>query len=180
MNTSMMVRVGLMAAVMAIVAQIAIPIQPVPFTFQVLGVIMAGFLLGPKYGALSQVVYLLVGAVGVPVFANFSGGFDSLVGPTGGYLLSYPLAAALAGLAAGAAAGSPRGRALFLCVLWGGAALAVIYALGASWLSVVAQLPVGVALAQGVLPFVLFDLIKVGLAAVIATAAAPAISTSRA
>lgn len=182
MNIRSMTRVALMAAVMAIAAQIAIPLpfSPVPFTLQVLGVILAGFLLGPKLGALSQAVYLLVGAVGVPVFANFGAGFGELAGPTGGYLLSYPIAAALAGLAAGAAANSPRGRALVVSFLWGLAALGVIYAMGATQLAVVTQLPASVAVAQGVLPFVAFDLVKVGLAAVVATAAAPVIATSRA
>lgn len=180
MNIRAMTRVALMAAVMAIVAQIAIPLpfSPVPFTLQVLGVILSGLLLGPKYGALAQIIYLLVGAVGVPVFAQFSGGFGWLVGPTGGYLLSYPFAAALAGLAAGAATNSPRGRALVVSILWGIAALAVIYTLGATQLAIVTQLPASVAVAQGVLPFVAFDLVKVGLAAVVATAAAPVIATT--
>lgn len=182
MNTRMMTRVALMAAVMAVAAQIAIPLpfSPVPFTLQVLGVILAGLLLGPKYGALSQAIYLLVGAVGVPVFAEFSGGVGTLLGPTGGYLLSYPLAAALAGLAATAAANAPRRRALVVSCVWGCVALAVIYAVGATWLAVVTQLPMTVAVAQGVLPFVVFDLVKVALAAAVATAAAPAIATSRA
>ncbi len=180
MKTSTMTRVALMAAVMAVAAQIAIPIQPVPFTLQVLGVILSGFLLGPKYGALAQGIYLLVGAVGVPVFAEFSGGVGVLVGPTGGYLVSYPLAAAIAGFAANAAANAPRRRALAASCLWGCAALAVIYAVGATWLAVVTQLPMAVAFVQGVLPFVIFDLIKVGLAAAVATAAAPVIAMSRA
>ena len=64
--------------------------------------------------------------------------------------------------------------------LWGCAGLAVIYAFGATWLAVVTRLPIGVALAQGVAPFVIFDLIKVALAALVAVAAAPAIDASRA
>lgn len=175
-----MVRVALMAAVMAVVAQIAIPVQPVPFTFQTLGVILSGFLLGSKHGALSQVVYLLIGAVGVPVFANFSGGLDALVGPTGGYLLSYPFAAALAGLAANAAANAPRRRAILTSAAWGCAALAVIYALGVTQLAIVTQLPATVAILQGAAPFLPLDLVKVVLAALVATAAAPAISSSKA
>src|SRR5215203_1315837 len=72
----MMTRAALMAAVTAVAAQIAIPLpfSPVPFTLQVLAVILSGLLLGPRYGALAQVVYVLVGAVGVPVFSGFSGG----------------------------------------------------------------------------------------------------------
>ena len=176
-----MTRVALMAAVTAVVAQIAIPLpfSPVPFTLQVLAVILSGLLLGPRYGALAQAVYVLVGTVGVPVFAGFSGGLGVILGPTGGYLVSYPIAAAVAGLAVPAVTGAARRRALSLGFLWGCASLAVIYALGVTWLAVVTKLPFAVALAQGVLPFVLFDLIKVALAAFVAVATAPAIIMSR-
>src|SRR5918997_1438092 len=156
----MMTRSALMAAVTAVAAQIAVPIFPVPFTLQ----------------GLAQVVYLLVGAIGVPVFAEFRGGLGVLLGPTGGYLLSYPVAAAVAGLAAGAARTAPRPRALVSSFLWGCVGLAVIYAVGALWLSVVTDLPLSVAVAQGVLIFVPFDLIKVALAALVAVAAAPVIA----
>jgi biotin transport system substrate-specific component len=166
-----------MAGVTAVAAQIAIPTPPVPFTLQVLAVILSGHLLGARYGALAQAVYLLVGAVGVPVFAEFSGGPGVLLGPTGGYLISYPIAAAVAGLSSPAVAGAARRRAIFSGFLWGCAGLAVIYALGAAWLAVVTKLPSGVILVQGVLIFVPFDLIKVSLATLVAVAVAPAIAT---
>jgi biotin transport system substrate-specific component len=181
LNIAMMTRVALMAAVTAVAAQITIPLpfSPVPFTLQVLAVILSGLLLGPRYGALAQAIYVLVGAVGVPVFAGFRGGLGVLVGPTGGYLLAYPIAAAIAGLAAYAAANAVRRRALWSGFIWGCVALAVIYAVGATWLAAVTDLPLAVALAQGVLPFVPLDLVKVGLAALVAVAAAPAIAPSR-
>ena len=181
MNVATMTRVALMAAVTAVAAQIAIPLpfSPVPFTLQVPAVVLSGFLLGPRHGALAQAIYVLVGAVGVPVFAGFKGGLGVIFGPTGGYLVSYPLAAAVAGLAAYAVVRSSRRRALTSSLLWGVAALAVIYAIGAGWLSVVTNLPLVVAVAQGVLPFVVFDLVKVALAALVAVAAAPAIAASR-
>ena len=180
MNVAMMTRTALMAAVTAVAAQIAIPLEPVPFTLQVLAVILSGLLLGPRYGALAQAIYVLVGAVGVPVFAGFKGGLGIIFGDTGGYLLAYPVAAAVAGLAARAARDAPRRRALLTGFLWGCAGLAVIYALGATWLAVIAGLSPAAALAAGVLPFVVFDLIKVGLATLVAVAAAPAIAPSRA
>jgi biotin transport system substrate-specific component len=172
--------VALMAAFTAVAAQIAIPLEPVPFTLQVLAVVLTGLLLGPRYGALAMAIYLLVGAVGIPVFSGFRGGLGILLGDTGGYLLAYPLAAALAGVAAGAVANAPRRRALIVGFLWGSLALAVIYALGAAWLMVLAGLSPGAALVAGVLPFVVFDLIKVGLANLVAVAVAPAIAASRA
>ena len=168
-----------MAAVTAAAAQIAIPIPPVPFTLQVLAVILSGLLLGPRYGALAQGVYVLVGAVGVPVFSEFSGGLGVVLGPSGGYLVSYPIAAAVAGSAAPVVASASRRRALFSGFLWGCAGLAIIYALGTTWLAVVTDLPIGIALVQGVLIFVPFDLIKVALATLVAVAVAPAIASSR-
>jgi biotin transport system substrate-specific component len=175
LNVAMMTRVALMAAVTAVAAQITVPIEPVPFTFQVLAVILSGLLLGPRYGALAQAIYVLVGAVGVPVFAGFRGGLGIVFGDTGGYLL----AAAVAGLAARSVANDQRRQALLASLLCGCAALAVIYALGATWLSVIAGLSPAAALATGVLPFVVFDLVKVVVAALVAVAAAPAIAASR-
>jgi biotin transport system substrate-specific component len=169
-----------MVGVTAVAAQIAIPTPPVPFTLQVLAVLLSGLVLGPRHGALAQAVYLLVGTVGVPVFAEFSGGLGVILGPTGGYLISYPIAAAVAGLAAPAMAGAARRRAISSGFLWGCAGLTVIYALGAGWLAVVTKLPFGVILVQGVLIFVPFDLIKVSLATLVGVAVAPAIATPNA
>jgi biotin transport system substrate-specific component len=174
-----MTRVALMAAVTAVAAQIAVPIFPVPFTLQVLAVVLSGLLLGPRHGALAQAIYVLVGAIGVPVFAEFRGGLGVILGPTGGYLVSYPIAAAVAGVAAGAARRGSRRRAFLSCFLWGCVGLGVIYVFGATWLSAVTELPFMAALAQGVFIFVPFDLIKVSLAALVAVAAAPAITPSR-
>jgi len=168
-----------MAAVTAVAAQIAIPLFPVPFTLQVLAVILSGLLLGVRTGALAQAVYLLVGAVGAPVFAGFTGGLGHIFGPTGGYLISYPIAAAVAGLAAKTVAGGSRRRALWTGFLWGCAGLTVIYAFGATWLAVVSGFTPTEAIATGVLRFVIYDLIKVGLAAFVAVAVAPAIAPSR-
>jgi biotin transport system substrate-specific component len=179
LKASTITRVALMAAVTAVAAQIAIPLPPVPFTLQVLAVILSGLLLGVRNGALAQAVYVLVGAVGAPVFSGFTGGLGHIFGPTGGYLISYPIAAAVAGLAAKTVAGDSRRRALWTGFFWGCAGLAVIYAFGATWLAVVLGLTPTEAIAAGVLPFVIYDLLKVGLALLVAVAAAPAIAPSR-
>src|ERR671920_2534163 len=141
LNIAMMTRTALMAAATGVAAQIAIPLpfSPVSFTLQVLAVILSGLLLGPRYGALAQVVYVLLGAVGLPVFAQFSGGLGVVLGPTGGYLLSYPIAAAVAGLASNATRSADRRRALWTSFLWGCGGLAVIYALRATRLAVVTR-----------------------------------------
>ena len=78
-------------------AQVSIPVKPVPFTLQTMLVLLAGAFLGARNGAYSQIAYLAAGAIGVPVFANFSLGFATLFGPTGGYLLAFPVAAYLVG-----------------------------------------------------------------------------------
>ena len=81
----------------AIAAQFTIPVRPVPFTLQTVMVVLAGAFLGARYGAYSQILYLLAGSIGLPVFAGMSFGFMSLFGPTGGYLLSFPVAAFITG-----------------------------------------------------------------------------------
>ena len=83
-----MIYCALFAALTAVCSQLAIPIQPVPINLALLSVYIAGGLLGGGMGAASQAVFLLIGAVGVPVFAGFRGGVQALVGPTGGYLIA--------------------------------------------------------------------------------------------
>ncbi|MGH7458771.1 MAG: biotin transporter BioY [Longimicrobiaceae bacterium] len=146
------------SAATAVAAKVALPLPgtPVPFTFQPLVVLLAGGLLGARFGAASQAVYLLAGAAGLPVFAA-GGGAAYLLGPTGGYLVSYPVAAWVVGWICATAPGTSRALAGTL------AGLAVIYLGGASWLAATG-LP-GRALATGVLPFLLADLVKALLAA---------------
>ena len=134
--------------------QVVLPGTPVPFTFQPLLVLLSGALLGARLGAASQVLYLTAGALGIPAFA-FGGGAAYLLGPTGGYLLAYPLAAA----AVGALAASGFARALGSML----AGLAIIYAGGLAWLAVL--FGTEAVLALGLMPFVLADLAKVLLGA---------------
>lgn len=87
----------------AIGAQITIPVKPVPFTLQTMMVVISGAFLGAKKGAYSQILYLLLGGLGLPVFAQIPDstiGFARLFGPTGGYLLAFPVGAFLTGYAA--------------------------------------------------------------------------------
>ena len=90
--------VGLFTAVIAVMAQISIPMPGgVPMTMQTFAITLAAVVLGAKLSTVSSVIYLLLGAVGVPVLANFSGGFDKFIGPTGGFLISFPLMAFIIG-----------------------------------------------------------------------------------
>ena len=89
---------ALFAALIAVFAQITIPIDPVPISLATFGVMTCGLILGWKYGALAVAVYILLGAVGAPVFAGFKNGAAVLAGPTAGYILGYLPYALLAGL----------------------------------------------------------------------------------
>ncbi len=95
-------RAALFAALMGAFAYVAFPypLSPAPVTLQVLGVFLAGLFLGPVWGAAAMVLYLVAGAIGAPVFSGGSAGIGVLLGPTGGYLFSYPLAALIAGVIA--------------------------------------------------------------------------------
>jgi biotin transport system substrate-specific component len=146
--------VAAFAAATAFGAKVAVilPGTPVPFTLQPLFVLLAGAMLGPRLGAASQALYLAAGIAGLPVFAA-GGGAAYLLGPSGGYLLAYPLAALLAG----ACAQPGTLRALGGLLL----GLAAIYAGGLAWLAVVAD--VDAAVARGLRPFVAMDLVKVAI-----------------
>ncbi len=93
-----MVLASLMAALTAVGAYIHVPIGPVPIVLSTLFVLLSGLLLGSRWGLASMGLYLLVGAIGIPVFAGGKGGFAHFFGPTGGYLFGYVLAAWVAGL----------------------------------------------------------------------------------
>jgi biotin transport system substrate-specific component len=156
------------AATMAIAAQIAIPIPgtPVPFTLQPLAVVLAGLWLGPLAGATSMVLYLLAGAVGLPVFSPIGApGVLRLIGPTGGYLLATPAAAAIAGLVARRfPAFAGRMLASFL-------GIAMLYLGGVMQLELLTG-SLSRAAALGSTPFILADLGKVVVAAIISPARA--------
>jgi biotin transport system substrate-specific component len=137
---------------------------PVPFTLQVFFVLLAGLVLGPRFGATAVTLYLLLGLV-APVYAQGTSGVGALLGPTRGYLLGFIAAAALAGLLAGSA--RRPWRVLLAAML----ALAPIYVLGTTWLAW--QLHIGdarTALLEGLLPFVLLDLVKAVAATLVACA----------
>jgi biotin transport system substrate-specific component len=148
----------------AAAAQISIPLPftDVPFTFQPMVVLIGGLALGPRLAVASQVLYLAAGMAGLPVFAAspvLPHGAARLFGPTGGYLMAYPLAAFVTGYL-GARGFDRRYLTSFLAMIAG---LAIVFAGGVAWLSLL----VGAqgALATGFYPFVVKDTIKLALAA---------------
>jgi biotin transport system substrate-specific component len=100
LSTRDLCRIAIFAAFIAICAQVAIPFGPVPQTLQTWAIMLAGIMLGPKHGTMSVVVYVLLGAAGAPVFAAFGGGIGHIAGPSGGFILSFPIMAALVGITA--------------------------------------------------------------------------------
>lgn len=153
---------GLFTALIAGGAFVSVPIGTVPFTLQVLFVLLAGMLLGPRLAALSVLAYLALGLV-APVYAGGASGLGVLLGPTGGYLWGFLPAALLAG------AVCARGQTSLARFIGAGLlGLAPIYALGALWLAAQLHIGVGTAFATGVAPFVWLDVLKAvtaGLAA---------------
>ena len=153
----------------AVAAQVSVPLPftPVPFTFQPMVVLVGAAALGARLGAASQVLYLLLGVAGLPVFAAspaLAHGAGRLLGPTGGYLMSYPLAAYVAGTLA------ERGfdRRYLTSVVAMGAGLAVIFACGVGWLAFGApHAGLSTAVRTGLVPFIPADILKIFAAATV-------------
>jgi biotin transport system substrate-specific component len=145
--------------VTALAAQVAIPMAPVPITGQTFAVLLTGAVLGPRRAALAQLLYLVEGAAGLPVFAGGAFGLAKLAGPTGGYLLAFPFAAALTGWLA-ARGWDRRFDTMLLAMLLGSS---VIFACGLAQLA--RFVPAGQLLRVGLVPFVPGDLVKSSLAA---------------
>ena len=158
-----MVYAALFAALIAVFAQIHLPIEPVPISLATFGVMMCGLLLGWKWGAAAVAVYLLLGAVGVPVFASFRGGLAALTGVTGGYLIGYLPYAVLAGWNAPKLRESFWGRCLLLAL-----GTIVCYTLGTAWFMALSGRSLADSLTLCVLPFLPGDAAKILLSAFLA------------
>ncbi len=157
------IAVVLGAALVAIAAQIALPVPgtPVPMTLQPLAVLLVGALLGPGLGASSLLLYLALGAAGLPVFTPYGlPGVARLLGPTGGYLLAYPVTAFVVGKIAGDA------RRLGRLALAALAGIVLIHLGGLAQLALLTG-SLSAAATLGTLPFVVADLVKVPLVALI-------------
>lgn len=167
-TVSNLARAGLFAALVGAFAYVSFPtpFSPAPVTLQVLGVFLAGILLGPAWGGFSLLLYLLAGALGAPVFAGGSAGVGVLVGETAGYLWSYPLAAAVVGVIVHRGI-EPRDHADVGVALLVGAMVAgtiVIYATGTVAMAAVLGLSLGEAFLLGAAAFVPFEAVKIAAA----------------
>src|SRR3954451_22978481 len=167
--------VALGALLVAVAAQVVVPLPftPVPMTLQPLAVLVVGGLLGAAAGVSALILYIALGALGLPVFAAGGSGFMHLLGPTGGYLLAFPVAAGVTGVLTGRAPQSPL-RVLLACAL----GMVIIHAGGVAQLALLGGDP-ALAVRVGFMPFLTGDLLKVGLAAALILAVGPTFRSPR-
>lgn len=153
---------GLMTALLAVFSQIAIPLPMVPINLALLAVYLAAFLLDRRGALISVALFLMLGTIGLPVFANFQGGPAALFGKTGGYLIGYlATAAVVATLRPWADTFAKRCVACLLGML-------ACYQLGTAWFMLLTGLSLPVSLSYCVYPFLPGDMIKIALAASLA------------
>ena len=173
-KTQDMVYIAMFAVIMAICSWISIP-ATVPFTLQTFGVFLAVGVLGGKRGSLSVLIYLLLGAIGVPVFAGFSGGLTAILGSTGGYIVGFLFSAIVMWVME-----AVLGKKTWVLALSMVVGLLVCYAFGTAWFMVVYAKNSGAiglmtALGWCVFPYIIPDVIKIVLALAICRRLAKAI-----
>ena len=165
---------AVLTAITCVLAPISIPIGPVPISLGVFCIFLVGAMLPPHLAFLSVLVYILIGAVGVPVFSNFEGGFQKLIGPTGGFLFAYPLMVLIISFSA----------IIFkrknVISLYTGMILSLIvmYAFGTAWFAISTGSTVKNALLLCVTPFILVDLLKMVCATAFSLAISKVLSKS--
>ncbi|HTY91274.1 MAG TPA: biotin transporter BioY [Methanocella sp.] len=160
-----LVYAALFAALTAVSAWVAIPLPYVPITLQTFFVILSGGTLGAYFGGLSMAVYLLLGFMGLPVFARGQSGLGTLAGPTGGYLVGFVLCAVVTGLIVK----TRKKPGLLWYMMAMAAGTLVIYACGLAQLCLILHMPAKTAFVAGMLAFIPGDLIKIAVAAFVAT-----------
>ncbi len=168
-----MTSAAIMTAVMCILAPLSVPIGPVPISLGTLVLYFSVVILGTQSAFISCVLYLLLGAAGLPVFSGFSGGLAKLAGPTGGYLLGYLFLILVSGIFIDKFAKELKGfkkkLAVFIALIIG---TAVLYAFGLAWFCRISGMNAGAALALTVYPFIPLDVLKM----ILASAAGPVIT----
>lgn len=163
-RTKQMVLIALMTAVTCVLGPLSIPLpfSPVPISLTNFAIFLAIFVLGMKSGTISFIIYLLLGAVGVPVFSSFRGGFQVLAGPTGGYLIGFIFLALIMGFAL-----DHFDRKLVPTIIGMIIGMAVCYAFGTVWLAKLLSLSFKEGLMMGVIPYLAGDAAKIVIAAIV-------------
>ena len=164
---------ALMTAVLAVLSQISIPTPfGIPLTLQTFAVALLAYVLGWNYGLFAVGLYLVIGAIGVPVFANFKGGLAALIGPTGGFLIGFLLMALCLGL-------TRRLKHPLFIILLLAAGLALCHLFGIIWFSIVSARPFIDAFLLGSAPYLVKDILSVILAFFISAGVNRALSKIR-
>ena len=163
-RTKQMVLIALMTAITCVLGPLSIPLpfSPVPISLTNFAIFLAIFVLGMKNGTISFIIYLLLGAVGVPVFSSFRGGFQVLAGPTGGYLIGFIFLALIMGFAL-----DHFDRKLVPTIIGMIIGMAVCYAFGTVWLAKLLSLSFKEGLMMGVIPYLAGDAAKIIIAAIV-------------
>ena len=163
-KTKQMVLIALMTAVTCVLGPLSIPLpfSPVPISLTNFAIFLAIFVLGMKNGTISFIIYLLLGAVGVPVFSSFRGGFQVLAGPTGGYLIGFIFLALIMGFAL-----DHFDRKLVPTIIGMIIGMVVCYAFGTVWLAKLLSLSFKEGLMMGVIPYLAGDVAKIIIAAIV-------------
>jgi biotin transport system substrate-specific component len=167
LRNALLVAAGALLIFLTSKISIAIPGNPVPYTLQTFGILVVGGGLGMRRGGLAGAVYVALGVVGLPFFAEGKGGLDVIWGATGGYLLGFVVAAALVGRLAELGWDRHFGGSLGMNAL----GTVMIYAIGVPWLAVSTGLDLGQAIVLGLLPFLVVDIVKLVAAAAVFPAA---------
>ena len=165
MKVKDMTLTAVMAALICIAGPLTIAAGPVPLSLAPFAVMLAGAVLGKKWGTAAAGLYLLIGIIGIPVFSGFSGGFQKLAGVTGGYLAGYLPCAFFAGLGAERAEREGRKWILPAMMVLG---TAVRYTVGTAWFMIQTGNGLGAALGLCVLPFLPGDAAKIAAASILA------------
>ena len=157
------VLVGVFVAIISICAWISIPMVPIPITLQILGVFITASILGAKLGTVSIIIYILLGAVGLPVFSNFTGGFGILLSPTGGFIIGFIFTALTVGIIT-----SFKNSILTntLAMLLG---FLLCYLFGTLWYCIYANVDFITAVLFCVVPFLIGDSVKICISAILVT-----------
>ena len=172
-KTSDIVYIGIFAAMISICSWITIP-ATVPFTLQTMGIFTAIGILGGQKGTLAVLTYILLGAVGIPVFSGFSGGIGIIFGTTDGYIIGFLFSAILMWRIE---AIFGRNQIVFILSMISG--LFVCYAFGTAWLCFQAHMSAAAGLAAGVIPYIPGDLVKIAVAMIVGTALRAALKKAR-
>ena len=166
MKTRDMTLVAVMAALLCVAGPMSVSIGPIPLSLASFAVYLAGAVLGAKRGTLAVAIYLLLGLVGVPVFSGFSGGFQKLVGVTGGYLAGYLPCALITGLAVKPE--SPESTPLWRLPAFMALGTAVLYLIGTAWFMLQTKNSLAASMGLCVIPFLPGDAVKIAAASLLA------------